>query len=419
MKVLVLGNGGREHALCWKLAQSPLVEKLYCAPGNAGIAQIAECLNGEPVELARSVGADFVVVGPEDPLAHGVVDRLSEAGIPAFGPTQRAAQIEASKVFCKQLLRQYNIPTADFEVFESAESAKAYLRDRDADVPVVVKYDGLAAGKGVVVAQTLSEAENAVDELLQGKVNTEAGACLLIEECLTGGEVSLIALTDGQNIVPLVPAQDHKRIGEGDTGPNTGGMGCYSPVPVFSREWRDIAVTMILQPTIDALRAEGIEYRGALYAGLMMTPNGLQVIEYNCRFGDPETQVILPRLQSDLLPLLMACAGQGTPLLDTPCAWLDEAAVCVVMAAQGYPAPQYQKGQVITGLDKAAQTGTVVFHAGTTRHDGEIVTSGGRVLGVTALGETFTEARERCYTGVERIHFAGAQYRRDIGWRCL
>jgi phosphoribosylamine--glycine ligase len=416
MKILVIGSGGREHALCWKLKQSPLVEQLYCSPGNAGIAQIAQCLNGQPVEVAQQVGADFVVVGPEVPLADGLVDQLKEAGIPAFGPSGQAAQLEASKIFCKEILLKYNIPTAKAAWFDDADSANAYLNQQP-EGPIVLKADGLAAGKGVVVATNLDEAREAVAGLfaLQGTAPR-----LLIEECMTGEEVSLIALTDGQNVVPLVPAQDHKRIGEGDTGPNTGGMGCYSPVPAFTDELHQQAMETILKPTVAAMKAEGLTYRGALYAGLMITPEGPKVVEFNCRFGDPETQVILPRLQSDLLPLLMACAEDAsTSLTELPCEWTADAAVCVVLAAGGYPANDYRKGDVITGLAEAEATGATVFHAGTTGRDGGIVTNGGRVLGVTALGSDFHQARENCYRAIEQIQFEGAYFRRDIGWRCL
>jgi phosphoribosylamine--glycine ligase len=418
MKVLVIGGGGREHALCWKLAQSPLLTELYCAPGNAGIARIATCVSGEPVEVARRVGADFVVVGPDNPLAEGIIDRLQEVGIAAFGPTRRAAQLEASKIFCKEVLRKYSIPTGDFESFEGAETAKAYLNDRDDDAPIVVKADGLALGKGVVIAQTRDEAIAAVDHVLEMAGGSQR---VLIEEHLSGEEVSLIALTDGETVLPLVPVQDHKRVGEGDTGPNTGGMGCYSPVPSFTNEMYEVAVSTILEPTVRALREEGIVYRGALYAGLMLTPGGPRVLEVNCRFGDPETQVILPRMESDLLPLLLACSrndGSGPTLREMTCEWKDEAAVCVVMASLGYPG-SYRKGDVIIGLEEAQETGALVFHAGTTDHEGVTLTSGGRVLGVTALGDDFLQAREHCYRAVEQIRFEGAHYRRDIGWRCL
>jgi phosphoribosylamine--glycine ligase len=422
MKILVIGSGGREHALCWKLKQSPLVSELFCSPGNAGIAQIAHCLEGDAVEVARQIGAEFVVVGPEVPLAEGIVDKLQAIGIPAFGPSQRAAQLEASKIFCKELLQKYNIPTARAAWFEDADAAHNYLQQQD-DGPIVLKADGLAAGKGVVVADNLREARSAVEGLFALQAGSIPGgetARLLIEECMTGDEVSLIALTDGETVLPLVAAQDHKRIGEGDTGANTGGMGCYSPVPAFSEELLQQAIETILKPTVAAMRSEGIIYRGALYAGLMLTPQGPKVLEFNCRFGDPETQVILPRLKSDLLPLLMACAeGGSTPLSQTPCEWTTDAAVCVVLSAGGYPANNYRKGDVISGLDKAEQTGALVFHAGTQQRDDEIVTSGGRVLGVTALGENFLAARENCYRAVDEIQFEGAYFRRDIGWRCV
>lgn len=423
MKVLVIGGGGREHALCWKLKQSPLVSELFCNPGNAGISQIAECLEGDAIEVARKIGADFVVVGPEVPLSAGIVDELQAIGIPAFGPHRKAAQLEASKIFCKELLQKYSIPTAAFASFEDAAAAREYLNQQD-DAPIVLKADGLAAGKGVVVAGNRREALNAVEDLfaMQKDAQNKSGTLprLLIEECMTGDEVSLIALTDGKTVLPLVPAQDHKRIGEGDTGANTGGMGCYSPVPAFTAELMEQAVETILKPTVAALKSEGITYHGALYAGLMLTPQGPKVLEYNCRFGDPETQVILPRMKSDLLPLLMACAASAsTPLRDVACEWTDEAAVCVVISAQNYPANDYRKGDAISGLPEAEVNGGTVFHAGTSKRDGEIVTSGGRVLGVTALGENFLRAREKCYRAVEKIEFEGAYFRRDIGWRCL
>ena len=416
MKVLIVGSGGREHALAWKLKQSDLVSQLFCVPGNPGMAQIADCISGDPLAVAQSVKADFVVVGPEVPLAEGLIDELNACGIAAFGPSKKAAQLEGSKDFCKQLLKKYNIPTAAFETFSAATAAKEYLRA--ARFPIVVKADGLAAGKGVIIAQNLEEANHAVDALFAMQSGLELPK-LVIEEFLEGEEVSLIALTDGKTILPLVPAQDHKRAFEGDSGPNTGGMGCYSPVPAFADALYEIAVRDILKPTLLALQSEGIEYRGALYAGLMLTKDGPKVLEYNCRFGDPETQVILPRLQSDLLPLLLACAGIAEkPLNELPCEWTNEAAVCVVMASQGYP-DVYQKGDAISGLEEVAQTGAVVFHAGTKLSDEMVVTNGGRVLGITALGADFHVAREKCYAAVEQIHFDGAHYRRDIGWRCL
>ena len=413
MKILVIGGGGREHALCWKLKQSPLVTGLFCCPGNPGIARVATCIAGDALDAAQQVGADFVVVGPEVPLAAGIVDQLAALGIPAFGPNKEAAQLEGSKIFCKQLLSKYGIPTGDFEVFDDPESARAYLQDRDAELPVVLKADGLAAGKGVVVAKNSAEAIAAVDEMAAIGNNSR----LLVEECLTGEEVSLIALTDGENLVPMVAAQDHKRVGEGDTGPNTGGMGCYSPVPAFPDELRQTCIETILKPTVQALKAEGIDYRGALYAGLMLTPDGPKVLEYNCRFGDPETQVIMPRLQSDILPLLLASARvPGYDLAQLPCEWTEDAAVCVVMAAYGYPG-EVRKGDAISGLDAAGEA--IVFHAGTAARDDDVVTSGGRVLGVSALGSDFQTARANAYAAVDQIHFEGAHFRRDIGWRCV
>ena len=420
MKVLVLGSGGREHALCWKLAQSPLVTALFCCPGNAGIAQIATCVNGDATEVAQSICADFVVVGPDGLLADGIVDKLNAVGIRAFGPTQQAAQLEASKIFCKNLLQKYHIPTATAESFDSPAAAKSYIRDLPDDAPVVVKADGLAVGKGVVVAANKAEALAAVDEVLDiAQATSGENYRVLVEEYMTGEEVSLLALTDGETIVPLVAAQDHKRIGEGDTGANTGGMGCYSPVPAFTSELFDYTVEHILKPTLAGLKAEGIEYRGVLYAGLMLTPNGPKVVEFNARFGDPETQVVLPRMKSDLLPLLLAGAGDNEySLKEVSCEWTSDAAVCVVLASGGYPG-NYVRGDAIGGLDEAAQNGALVFHAGTSAQNGEIVTNGGRVLGVTALGEDFHHARETCYAAVEKIEFNGVYYRRDIGWRCL
>ncbi len=419
MKILVIGGGGREHALCWKLKQSPLVSELFCSPGNAGIAEIAQCIDGDPVEVSQQVQADFVVVGPEVPLSNGVVDDLAAVGIPAFGPGGAAAQLEASKIFCKDILQKYNIPTATSNSFKNTADAKTFLQSA-VDIPIVVKMDGLAAGKGVVVASGTKEALQA---LAQFEEQGHADAHILLEECLVGEEVSLIALTDGEIIVPMVPAQDHKRIGEADTGANTGGMGCYSPVPVFTDHILHEAIEKILKPTLEGLRKEGITYRGALYAGLMLTADGPKVLEYNCRFGDPETQVILPRLESDLLPLLMACADKSTfpdmpNLQEVDCEWTQQSAVCVILSSCGYPA-DYRKGDVISGLELATETGAIVFHAGTKIQNNEIVTNGGRVLGVTALGDGFVDARKRCYRGVEQINFEGGYFRRDIGWRCL
>ncbi len=414
MKVLVIGGGGREHALCWKLARSPLASALFCSPGNAGIAQVAECLEGEPVEVARRVQANFVVVGPDDPLAEGVVNRLNEAGFAAFGPTRDGAQIEASKIFCKNLLRKYNIPSGGFESFDEPEAARKYLQGVP-EGPRVVKADGLALGKGVVVAASRAEAIEAVETVVQA---ARGRGQVLVEECLSGPEVSLLALTDGHDVLPLAPAQDHKRLGEGDTGPNTGGMGCYSPVPIFGPAAVEHAVEHILKPTVRALKSEGITYRGVLYAGLMLTAAGPKVLEFNCRFGDPETQALLPRLQSDLLPLLLACAGRDFRLSDVELSWSDEAAVTIVMAAQDYPATP-RRGDEIFGLEEAQRDGALVFHAGTKREGARIVTSGGRVLGVTALGAGLSQARDKALQAVGKIRFEGAHWRRDIGPRPL
>jgi phosphoribosylamine--glycine ligase len=416
MKILVIGGGGREHALCWKLKQSPLVTELFCTPGNPGIAQMATCLPGGFVEVAQQVGADFVVVGPDNALADGIVDDLKAVGIPAFGPNKQGAQLEASKIFCKNLLRKYGIPTGDYATFDNKDAAREYLSAMEAGTPIVLKADGLALGKGVVVARDPAEAIAALDDL---PGLTSDNPNILIEECLVGEEISLLALTDGETVVPLVPAQDHKRVGEGDTGPNTGGMGCYSPVPVFTDELLQETIETILKPTVAALKAEGVPFSGVLYAGLMLTAAGPKVLEYNCRFGDPETQVVLPRLKSDLLPLLLACAGEGAAKLqDVPCEWTEDAAVVVILASEGYPA-SYRKGDTITGLAEAEATGALVFHAGTSEKDGAIVTSGGRVLGVTALGADFSAAREKAYAGIDKISFAGAHFRRDIGWRAM
>ncbi|RYG57876.1 phosphoribosylamine--glycine ligase [bacterium] len=401
MKILVVGSGGREHALVWKIAQSPLVTQVYCTPGNAGIAGIATCLAGDPIEIAQQIGADFVVVGPDGALADGVVDRLNAAGFPAFGPTQSAARLESSKIFTKELLAKYEIPTATFASFDNAVDAKAYLETLP-DGPIVVKADGLAVGKGVVVAANRQEALDGVDEVLGIASSTVAGDAgrVVIEEFMTGEEVSFFAISDGTDLLPLIDVQDHKRVFDGDLGPNTGGMGCYSPVPSFTPELRETVIETILKPTLAGLKAEGVEYRGVLYCGLMLTPNGPRVVEYNARFGDPECQLIMPRLKSDILPVLMASAGFGdSKLSDLELEWSQEAAVIVVLAAENYPATP-RKGDVISGLKEAEASGTIVFHAGT-KQDGEsVVTSGGRVLGVVALADDFTAARAKAYSAL-------------------
>ncbi|PQV62883.1 phosphoribosylamine--glycine ligase [Abditibacterium utsteinense] len=416
MKILVVGSGGREHALVWKILQSPLVSQVVCTPGNAGIAQICECLAGEPTEIAQKMKADFVVVGPDGALADGLVDRLNAAGFPAFGPTQSAARLESSKIFTKNLLQKYAVPSAKFASFKNAEDARNYL-EAQPDGPIVVKADGLAVGKGVVVAESRAQAIAGVEEVLgiaAQTVQNDAGA-VVIEEFMSGEEISFFALCDGEELLPLIDVQDHKRLGDGDTGPNTGGMGCYSPVPSFTPALRETVIETILKPTLQGLKSEGIEYRGVLYCGLMLTETGPKVVEYNARFGDPECQLLMPLLKSDIVPVLLACAGIGEKKLsDFTLEWSDEAAVIVVLAAEGYPASP-RKGDAISGLENVRDA--LVFHAGTKIENGEIVTNGGRVLGVVGLGDSFETAREKAYAATEKIHFDGMHFRRDIGWR--
>jgi phosphoribosylamine--glycine ligase len=421
VKILVIGSGAREHALCWKIAQSPRVTKLFCAPGNAGTAQVAESvpIRAEDIDalarFARANEIDLTVVGPEDPLARGIVDAFQAAGLRAFGPTRAAARLEASKVFCKELLARHGIPMGDFAVFEESQAALDYLRA--SELPIVVKADGLAKGKGVTVAATRDEAEAAVRAAMVERVFGDAGGRVVIEECLQGPEVSLMAFADGKTAVAMEPVQDYKRVHDGDQGPNTGGMGCYSPVPLIGPEMVDEAMERVLRPTIAALAEEGAPYVGVLYAGLMLTDDGLKVLEFNGRFGDPETQAIVPRLETDLVDLLEACvegrlAGAGA-------AWSPKKSVCVVMASGGYPG-DYETGMPIRGLERAARLPeTVVFHAGTRRTAEGVVTAGGRVLGVTALGETFREAVDRAYAGAREIEFEGSHYRRDIAQRAV
>ncbi|HUJ11939.1 MAG TPA: phosphoribosylamine--glycine ligase [Verrucomicrobiae bacterium] len=421
MRILVIGGGGREHALVWKLAQSKHVKKLFCTPGNAGIAAWAECqpIAAADIErlaaLALKEKVDLTIVGPEVPLCAGIVDAFQAKGLRAFGPTKRAAQLEGSKVFTKRLLLKYGVPTAPAEIFDKPEEARAYVRKTGA--PVVVKADGLAAGKGVTVASTVEEAERAIHEMMEQRVFGTAGAQVIIEDCLHGEELSIMALVAGQSFQLLASAQDHKRAWDGDRGPNTGGMGAYSPTPLLDGQLEGQIVD-IFRRTLAALRAEGIDYRGGLYAGLMMTDRGPQVLEFNCRFGDPETQVVLPRLESDLLEAIEATVDGSLDGLSLE--WLSEAAVCVVLAAAGYPGT-YERGRPIAGLKDATQLDKVyVFHAGTRRDaTGKVVTDGGRVLGVTALGATMEQAARTAYEAVERIHFDGAQFRRDIAARAL
>lgn len=419
MKILVVGGGGREHAIVWKLAQSPLAEEIYCAPGNAGIAELADCVNIEAddvdtlLEFALAEDIDLTVVGPEAPLAAGIVDRFTAAGKKIFGPTQAAALIEGSKELAKQIMEKYGIPTAEYDSFTDVSAAKAYIDKMGA--PIVVKADGLAAGKGVVVAQTVEEAKQAVEEMLSGNAFGEAGAKVVIEEFLDGEEVSVLAFTDGYHVVPMVSAQDHKRVFDNDEGPNTGGMGAYSPAPIYTDELAEEVLARVLQPAVDGMRAEGRLYKGVLYAGLMLTADGVKVLEFNARFGDPETQAVLYRLQSDLVEVMLAVID-GT-LADVKLQWSDEPAVCVVVASGGYPG-KYARGQAISGLDEQVE-GAYVFHAGTAFIGQQVVANGGRVLGVTAKGATIREAIDTAYEMVDKIHYDGCFSRRDIGYRAL
>jgi len=420
MNILLLGSGGREHALAWKIAASPLTDRLFCAPGNAGIAQEAECValdladHAAIIGFCRTNGVNFVVVGPEAPLCAGIVDDLEAAGIKAFGPTRAAAQLEGSKGFTKDLCRSAAIPTADYKRFREAEKARAYVRARGA--PIVVKADGLAAGKGVVVAESVAEAEAAIEMILGGELGA-AGAELVIEECLVGEEASFFALCDGETALPLATAQDHKRVFDGDKGPNTGGMGAYSPAPIIDAAMSARVMNEIIGPTLRAMKAIRAPYKGVLYAGLMITAEGPKLIEYNVRFGDPECQVLMPRLISDLVPALLASRDGVLTSLDLR--WHTQAALTVVMAAKGYPGP-YAKGSVIEGLPEAAAVeGVEIFHAGTKQDGPHIVANGGRVLDISALGRTVSEAQARAYTAVARIRWPEGFCRKDIGWRAI
>ncbi len=421
MRVLVVGSGGREHALCWAIAASPLVTALYCAPGNAGIAREATCIDipvhdlGGLVRFAVDQRIDLVVVGPEAPLVAGLVDRLQDAGIKAFGPSAAAAVLEGSKAFTKDFCIRHGIPTAAYGRFTDPEAAKAYIRREGA--PIVVKADGLAAGKGVVVAETVGEAEAAVDAMMAERAFGEAGAEIVVEECLVGEEASFFALTDGGAILPLGGAQDHKRVGDGDTGPNTGGMGAYAPAPVVDAAMADRIVQEIIAPTVAGMASEGRPFRGVLFAGLMITAEGPKLIEYNVRFGDPECQALMLRVKSDFLAALVAAVDGQLDHFDLR--WFDRTALCVVMAAEGYPGA-YRKDTVISGAEAAESDDVVVFHAGTAKgEDGTLRAIGGRVLGVTALGADAAEARSRAYTAVDIIDWPDGFCRRDIGWRAL
>lgn len=421
MKILLIGSGGREHALAWKLTQSAKCEALYCAPGNAGIAQIAQCvpIGVEDIDgLVRFAGdkaIDFVIVGPEGPLVAGLVDALEAAGIPAFGPRANAAILEGSKGFTKDLCRQYDIPTAAYGRFTDSQQAKAFAAAQGA--PVVVKADGLAAGKGVIIAQSMDEAYAAIDDMLSGNAFGEAGASVVIEEFMDGEELSFFALSDGRDVVPLISAQDHKRVGDGDTGPNTGGMGAYAPAHMITQALHDTVMETVIRPTVRGMAAEGRPFKGVLYAGLMVVDGVPKLIEYNARFGDPECQVIMPLLQSDLVDLLYACAA-GTLDRLPPLQWRDDKALCVVMAARGYPGA-YAKNTVIQSLPDDGGD-ALIFHAGTAMDEnGNIVNTGGRVLNIVALAPAIQEAQDKAYHMIDRIEWPDGFCRRDIGWRAV
>ncbi|HOP71873.1 MAG TPA: phosphoribosylamine--glycine ligase [Thermoclostridium caenicola] len=417
MKVLVVGGGGREHALVWKLAQSPDVTKLYCAPGNGGIGEIAELVPigamdvDGIVNFSKAHQIDLVVVAPDDPLAIGMVDALETAGIKAFGPRKNAAVIEASKVFAKELMKKYRIPTADYRVFDNSRDAMEYVSQ--AELPLVVKADGLALGKGVLICHTRDEAIQAIRSIMEDKKFGSAGQRIVVEEFLTGPEVSVLAFTDGRTIKPMVSVQDHKRAFDQDKGPNTGGMGTFSPSRVYTEDIARECMETIFRPTVEAMNQEGRTFKGVLYFGLMLTEKGPRVLEYNARFGDPESQVVMPRLKTDLLKIMQAVVNEELDRIDIE--WHEDAAVCVVMASGGYP-EAYEKGFEITGLDQVAnQSDIMVFHAGTKKEGEKFLTNGGRVLGVTARGSDLEEARRKAYDAVSRIHFKNAHYRRDIG----
>jgi phosphoribosylamine--glycine ligase len=420
MKILIIGGGGREHALAWKIAQSPKVTELYCAPGNPGTAQVATNLDissddlDSLLQFALDRSIDLTVVGPEQPLVLGLADRFQEKGLKVFGPSAKAAQLEGSKAFSKDLMQKYNIPTAAYAAFDDPDKARAYLKGKG---PQVVKADGLAAGKGVFVCANEAEAVDAIGQIMNDKIFGESGNRIIIEERMEGQEVSLLAFTDGHTVLPMEAAQDHKAVFDGDQGPNTGGMGAYSPAPIFTPKLKQQVIDQIMVPAVNGMRADGIPYQGVLYAGLMITPDGPKTLEFNARFGDPETQPLMMRMQNDIVPIMEACAD-GT-LESCSLEWRPETAVCVVMASEGYPG-SYEKGLPIRGLDQAnSLPGVTVFHAGTKQDGEDIVTSGGRVLGVTALGGNVQIAIETAYQAVGKIQWKGAQFRKDIGQKAL
>jgi phosphoribosylamine--glycine ligase len=418
MKILVIGAGGREHAIVWKLSQSKVVDKIYCIPGNAGISEVAECLEIESKDISALLDfvkyewIDLTVVGPEDPLAKGIVDVFQKEGRRIIGPTQAGAQIESSKVFAKDFMKRHKIPTAEYKIFTSYTHAEEYIRLKG--TPIVIKADGLAAGKGVFVCQNYDEAVDALRIIMKEKVFGSAGDKVVIEECLKGQEVSYLVFTDGKSIVPMVTSKDHKRLLDNDEGPNTGGMGTFSPNPAVTPELEQEILETVIKPTIKGLKSEGIIYKGILYAGLMIVNGKPYVLEFNCRFGDPETQVILPRIETDIIDIFMAISEQRLSKVNVK--WSDKASLCVILASEGYPG-KYRKGLSIKGLEMVkGLKDVIVFHAGTKfNEEGAIVTSGGRVLGVTALGNDLQEARQKAYSAVGLINFEGMQYRKDIG----
>lgn len=417
MKVLVVGSGGREHAIIWKLKQNTSIEQIYCAPGNAGIAQDAQCISIGAMEIeklvkfAKEKAIDYTIIGMDDPLVAGIVDAFETENLKVFGPRKTAAKIEGSKSFAKDLMKKYHIPTAEYEVFTQYEHAKKYLEKQE--MPIVIKADGLALGKGVLICNTLEEALDGLKEIMLDKKFGKSGDTIVIEEFLQGPEVSVLSFCDGKTVMPMVSAQDHKRALDNDEGLNTGGMGTFSPSKFYTKELNDTCMETIFQPTIDAMAKEGCPFVGILYFGLMYTKNGMKVIEYNARFGDPETQVVLPRLKTDLLTIMQACTDSTLDKLKIE--WYDNAAVCVVLASGGYPV-SYEKGYEIKGLDKIQEKeNIVVFHAGTAKRENEFVTSGGRVLGITGIGKNLEEAIQTAYKGVDLVDFEKKQFRHDIG----
>jgi len=421
MKVLIIGSGGREHALIWKIAQSPKVSQIYCAPGNAGISQLARCVDIDAnnidklADFAQKEKIDLTVVGPELPLSRGIVNEFNKQNLRIFGPSKEATEIESSKVFSKYLMKKYNIPTANYEVFQNIEEAFDYIKKQI--FPLVIKADGLAAGKGVFIIKNLDQAGDALDELMKEKKFGEAGRQVVIEEFLEGEEVSILAFCDGRTVVPMVSSQDHKKIFDNDQGSNTGGMGAYSPVPFYPNEFKKTVLEEILKPTVKGLQSEKREYKGVLYAGLVLTKEGPKVLEFNARFGDPETQVVLPRLKTDLVDILNAVIEGSLHKINIE--WKNNSAVCVVVASGGYPG-KYQKGKAISGLERLKKMkNAIAFHAGTEFQDGKIITSGGRVLGITVWDETISKAKEKAYEGVGKIYFEDMYYRKDIAAKAI